>query len=65
MIHGEWLVKVIIPIENFELKGLNIIRARCTACLIFSSDVTSKTEMTLRYCPNCGAKMEVSDNGRV
>ena len=62
---GEWLVKVIIPIENFELKGLNIIRARCTACLIFSSDVTSKTEMTLRYCPNCGAKMEVSDNGRV
>lgn len=54
---GEWLVEVIIPIENFELKGLNIISARCTACFIFSSDVTSKTEMTLPYCPNCRADM--------
>lgn len=64
---GKWVKSVVIPIDSPNLSmrypflPKNIVRARCANCLIFSNDLSQNEEMTLKYCPNCGAKMDLPD----
>ena len=53
--HGKWEVRPCIK----SIKYTNIPVVRCTVCGIDFCDIINNHNFLYRYCPNCGAKMDL------
>lgn len=56
VVHGEWLQVVRKSITDTEYR-----LTRCTACGYEMNNEVFFEPWNFRYCPNCGATMEVDD----
>ena len=55
--HGRWVDKPLIK----SFKHTNIPVVECSACGIDFCDIINNHYFMYKYCPNCGAKMDVGE----
>lgn len=57
VVHGRWRL---LPVSIRSIKKTNIPEAVCSICGERFCDITNSVTL-YRYCPNCGAKMDLQE----
>lgn len=55
--HGKWKVKPCIK----SVKHVNIPVVECSVCGLYFCDIINNHNFIYRYCPSCGAEMDLEE----